>query len=160
MTPEPITPYEFMEFETTNSNASHNEWLYCIEPKFTRYRIMVSAFLSSNVFPTYRLDKSGARLTGVFQDKEASPISFLTLANRPDLTETLLEEGFISTNDTVLAYHCETCGVRVVKDGIHRLCKWAAEGTDREITVYEVSSRDWARAPVDMPNYCRCRKET
>jgi hypothetical protein len=158
MTPEPITPHEFVEFETRNSSATHNEWLYCIDPKFTKYRIMVSAFLSSNVFPTYRLDKSGTSLTSIFQDKEASPITFVSLASRLDLIEALLREGFISTNDTVLAYHCERCGVRVVKDGIHRLCKWVAEGTDREITVYQVSSKDWGRAPVDMPNYCRCGK--
>jgi len=158
MTPEPITPHEFVEFETTNSSAAHNEWLYCIDPKFTKYRIMVSAFLSSNVFPTYRLDKFGTSLTSIFQDKEASPITFVSLASRLDLIEALLREGFISTNDTVLAYHCERCGVRVVKDGIHRLCKWVAEGTDREITVYQVSSKNWERAPVDMPNYCRCGK--
>jgi hypothetical protein len=158
MTAGSITPHEFVEFEKTNSRSAYNEWLYCLDPKFTKYRIVVNNFLTNNVFPTYRLAKSGTQLTSIFQDREATPISFVALARRPELIESLLSEGFISTNDTVLAYHCSTCGVRVVKDGIHRLCKWAVEGSDREITVYEVSSRDWARAPVDMQNYCACRK--
>jgi hypothetical protein len=156
MTPELITPYEFIEFERTNSRAIPNEWLHCIEPKFTKYQVTLSAFLSDDVFPTYRLDKSGANLTSVFQDKEARPISFLCLAKCPDLIGGLLEEGYISTNQMMLVYHCEMCGVHVVKDGIHRLCKWAVEEVDREITVYQVSSRDWSNAYIDMPNYCRC----
>lgn len=158
MNQEAITQARFDAFERENSRAFHSEWRHCVEPRFTKYRTTLSAFLSHDVYPTYRLDKSGVSLTGAFEDKEASPISFLSLAKRPDLIETLLKEGYISKNNTVLAYHCESCGVHVVKDGIHRLCKWAVEGTDLEIDVYQVSSRDWSGAPVDMPNFCRCRK--
>ena len=86
MTTESITPREFMEFETNNSRAAPHEWVDAVDPKFTRCRIMLKAFLSIDIFPTCRRDRSGIRLTSVFEDRDASPISFLALAGRPDLT--------------------------------------------------------------------------
>lgn len=151
-----ITPYEFNEYERLHSRACKLEWMFCLEPKFMKYRIMVMDFISQEVYPTYRLDKSGEFLTPIYEDKNATPITFSELAARPGLLINILKEGYISKNDTVLVYHCETCKVWLVKDGIHRLSKWAVEGEKKEITVYQVSSKNWSHAQVDMPNYCKC----
>ena len=119
---------------------------------------MLDEFLQHEVYPTYRLNKLGNALTGEFEDKEATPISFISLTERPELLAALISEGHVSKNDAVLAYHCESCKVWVIKDGIHRLSKWAVDKENREITVYQVASNNWSQALLDMPNYCKCKK--
>lgn len=151
-----ITPKEFIDYECQHSRAAMNEWVYSINPEFVKYRINSSEFLSKEVYPTYRLDESGGKLTAVCEDKKATPITFTELSVRKELVGALLEEGYKSKNDTVIAYHCAKCCVWVIKDGIHRLITWTVNGENRIITVYQVSSCDWSRACVDMPNYCKC----
>lgn len=153
-----ITPKEFMDYERNNSRAFWDEWIDAISPCFERYQIYSSDFLSREAFPTYRLDETGNQLTLVYQDKNATPITFSDLSVRESLFTPLLREGYISTNETILAYHCTNCLVWVIKDGTHRLINWAVKKENRLITVYQVSSRDWSRAQVDMPNYCKCMK--
>ncbi len=153
-----ITPNEFMQYEAEHSTSGKNEWLLCIDPKFSKYQIMLNEFFERDVYPTYRLDKSGNVLTGKYEDKEAIPITFSSLAERPELLSGLVNEGYVSKNDSVLAYHCESCKVWVIKDGIHRLSKWLVEKLNMKITVYEVASNDWSHATLDMPNYCKCEK--
>ncbi|MEW8629139.1 MAG: hypothetical protein AB2591_03990 [Candidatus Thiodiazotropha sp.] len=151
-----ITPKEFIDFEKANSRSSQFEWLFCLEPKFYRYRVSLTDFLQNKVYPTYRLNNSGAALTGAYEDSTATPISFIELKERPELLEAILNEGYVSENDSVLVYRCERCGVTVVKDGIHRISRWMIDNEKKELSIYEVVSTDWSKAIVDMPNFCKC----
>jgi len=155
---EKITPNEFIKYEESNSRSAKNEWLLCIDPKFTKYRTNLEKFLSNDVYPTYRLNESGTALTSVFENNKATPITFTVLAKRPELLTKLLGEGYVSKDNTLLVYHCESCCVWLVKDGIHRLFSWIVEKENREIFVYQVTSINWSNATVDMPNFCKCKK--
>ena len=70
----------------------------------------------------------------------------------------IISDGYVSKNDTVLAYHCSVCKVWVIKDGIHRLSKWLVDNVNKKITVYQVASGDWSKATLDMQNFCKCVK--
>jgi hypothetical protein len=154
---ERITPEEFMNIEEINSRAIKCEWIKSIDPKFRKYKCNLLSFLSQEVFPTYRLDTSKTKLTSVYEDKKATPITFSELIKHPNLYQTLIREGFKNTSTNILAYHCSKCNVFVIKDGIHRLIKWSIEQDDKELIIYQVESDDWSNANIDMPNYCKCK---
>ncbi|MEW6586905.1 MAG: hypothetical protein AB1442_15025 [Nitrospirota bacterium] len=155
-----ITPQEFIQFEESNSSALKNEWLLAKDPVFRKYECSLLSFIAQDVYPTYRTDKAGLKLTGAFEDKEAIPITFHELSKRQDLCHNIIREGYRNKGNAILAYHCFGCNVYVIKDGIHRLIQWAVNREDRTIIVYQVSSKDWSDAKIDMPNFCRCIKKT
>jgi hypothetical protein len=152
-----ITPREFRNHERTHSRAIGDEWFDCIEPSFSKYSIMMDDFLLTNVYPTSRLDKSGNKLTSIYEDNEASPISFRQLQNQQWLLREILSEGYASSDNIILVYKCLACNSMVVKDGIHRISAWIVNGENRELTILQVSSEDWSCAQIDMPNFCRCK---
>ena len=64
------------------------------------------------------------------------------------------------TSRTAITFFCETCGIRLVKDGNHRLLQCAITGSDVKFNVYEVRGRSWTRSTVDMRNFCSCTSNT
>jgi len=151
-----ITPREFRNHESIYSRAIDDEWFDCIDPSFSRYSIVMDDFLSTNVYPTCRLDKSGTKLTSIYEDHEASPISFIQLRDRQRLLSDIVAEGYESSDNNILVYKCLECHTMVVKDGIHRISTWMVNGENRDLIILQVSSADWSSAMIDMPNFCKC----
>lgn len=157
---QPITPSEFIAFQLASS-ANGDEWAYSINPEFAIFSMSLDRFLAMKTCPTHRLHRSGEALTPIFQDRSATPITFSELLERPDLARELIFDPYRpDENNTILAYHCNGCDVWVVKDGCHRVTTWGHHKENREIDVVRVSSGDWSRARVDMPNFCTCGADT
>jgi hypothetical protein len=100
---------------------------------------------------------------GRFEDSRtvAFAITYATLATKPSVFPAITFDPAIDSfaaaaANPVIVYHCEGCGVHVVKDGSHRLLYCACHGTDRPLDIYQVSSSDWSQAIVDMRNFCSC----
>lgn len=129
-------------------------------PIYHRYSVRADEFMGENTYPIWRTDKDRTKYIGSFETPptEAFPITFRELALLQNLFESIkFETGkdyFVSHN--VIAFYCASCGVRVVKDGNHRLLQCAVQKIAPEITVYEVVSNDWRNCQVDMKNFCKC----
>jgi hypothetical protein len=134
-------------------------------PTYRRYSVRADEFMGENVYPTWRTNKDRTEYIGSFETPptDAFPIKYGELALLPNLFDAIqfgASKDYLASHN-VIAFYCTSCGVRVVKDGNHRLLQCAVQNIAPEITVYEVVSNDWRKCQVDMKNFCKCiSKET
>jgi len=114
------------------------------------------------VFPAWRVD--AARRVAVTDPNvpcaRAGGISFAELAGLPELIARPPigfepAADYYGNNHIALA-RCDRCGVRLVKDGNHRLLQSTCRGTDETVFVYEVTSSEWLHCRGDMRHLCGC----
>src|SRR5437773_5582496 len=124
----PITLLEFAQAERQYSRTGHQEFMWASNLRCRRYTVPAQAFLGHRVFPVWRTSKDGTKYMGRFEDSRivAFAITYATLATKPSvfpaITFDLAIDYFAATAaNPVIVYHCEGCGVHVVKDGSHRL---------------------------------------
>jgi hypothetical protein len=134
-----------------------------VSPQYRKYTIHANEFMNEKVYPTWRTNKDKTQYIGAYETPptEAYPITYQELASHPSLFSEIQFDAerdyFDSPN--IITFYCMSCGVRVVKDGNHRLLQCTVNGTGPEITVFEVASNDWRRCRVDMKNFCKCISE-
>jgi len=131
-----------------------------VSPHYRKYMIHANEFMKENVYPTWRTSKDKTKYIGTYETPptEAFPITYQELTSCPDLfSEIQFDAGkdYLGTLN-IIAFYCMSCGVRVIKDGNHRLLQCAVLRSAPEITVFEVASNDWRRCKVDMKNFCKC----
>ncbi len=102
----------------------------------------------------------GSRYVGAYEIPrgEAFPISYIDLSKKPHLFGAIhfdAKKDYLTTR-SIITFHCMSCGVRVVKDGNHRLLQCALHNMNPDLEVYEVMSDNWSRSRVDMKNFCEC----
>ena len=156
-----IEESEFISLANSEQcRACLSERTNAVTPVYLRYSVRADQFMAERVYPTWRTNKDRTEYIGSFETPptEAFPITYGELALLPGLfTAIQFDTGkdYLATRN-VIAFHCTTCGVRVVKDGNHRLLQCAVQKVAAEITVYEVVSNDWRKCKVDMKNFCKC----
>ncbi len=159
-----VAPIEASEFialaKREKCRACLSERADALTPTYLRYSARADQFIADNVFPTWRTNRERTEYIGAFEKPptDAFPITYHDLALLPNLFAAISFEtgqNYFATRN-VISFHCATCGVRVVKDGNHRLLQCALQNADTEITVYEVTSADWRKCKVDMKNFCKC----
>lgn len=131
-----------------------------VSPDYRKYSVRANEFMNENVYPTWRTNKDKTEYIGTYETPptEAYPITYSELASRPGLFSAIqfdASKNYLASHN-VIAFYCTSCGVRVVKDGNHRLLQCAVQNIDPEITVYEVASNNWRKCRVDMKNFCKC----
>jgi hypothetical protein len=159
-----ITEQEFALAERLHSRTWRGEYRLAVTPTFSRTPIPAQQLLSQRAFPTWRTNKDGTKYIGRFEEPRttAFAITFPTLAQRQSIFKDIdFDPAFDSfaagaATKPVIIYHCQGCGVHVVKEGNHRLLYCAYHGVDALLDVYQVSSGDWSKATVDMKNFCSC----
>ncbi len=140
--------------------ANLSERCDAVAPSYIKYTSQTRELIEGNAYPTWRTNRERTRYIGSFETPptEAFPISFHELSLLPALFS---EIRFNPTNDyfrskNVITFYCDSCSVRVVKDGNHRLLQCAVQDISNEVTVYEVVSKDWHNCKIDMKNFCKC----
>ncbi len=149
------------------ANAEHERCSAClsersdaVSPQYRKYTILSNEFMKENIYPTWRTNKDKTKYIGAYETPptEAFPITYQELASRPSLFSEIqfnAERDYLDSLN-IIVFYCIACGVRVVKDGNHRLLQCAVQGSVPELTVFEVASNDWRRCSVDMKNFCKC----
>ncbi len=158
---ENIDESEFMSLATKEQcQACLSERSNAMAPNYIKYIIPANEFISENTYPTWRTNKDQTRYIGSFETPptEAFPITYHELALKTELFSEINFDPFKNyfKSKNIIAFNCMSCGVRVVKDGNHRLLQCAIQGCSHELTIYEVVSQDWTRCKVDMKNFCKC----
>lgn len=157
----PISEQEFLAVaKSEGCTAILDERAEAIAPVYVTYASSAQRLLGQKVFPPWRTTLDGSHIVPEYEvpRSEAAPIAYLDLAQKPHLFAEIsfdIGKDYFSTH-TIIVFHCESCGVRLVKDGNHRLLQCAREGVDRKVTVYEVRSRNWNASTIDMKNFCEC----
>lgn len=136
------------------------ELLNAKKPQYRKYTLHAIEFMEGNVYPIWRTNKDKSKYIGEYETPptEAFPITFQELASCPHLFPEIQfdeKKNYLWTLNFIVFY-CISCGIRVVKDGNHRLLQCAVRGITPEITVFEVASRHWRRSKGDMKNFCKC----
>lgn len=143
-----------------NCRSIIDERYQAASPEYLSYTSSAQKFLLARVFPPWRTTHDGTTCIGDYRvsKAEASVVSFLDLSTKTHLFASICFDSgrdYLCTN-RVITFHCQTCGVRVVKDGNHRLLQCALKRSDPELRVFEVRSKIWAASTVDMKNFCEC----
>ncbi|MBI5142713.1 MAG: hypothetical protein HZA20_11085 [Nitrospirae bacterium] len=146
--------------EKEQCRACLSERSNAVSPHYRKYTIHADKFMIENVYPTWRTNKDKTKYIGAYETPptEAFPITYQELASCPDLFSEIqfdAKKDYLGTTN-IIVFYCMSCGVRVVKDGNHRLLQCAVQCSAPEITVFEVASNDWQRCEVDMKNFCKC----
>lgn len=131
-----------------------------VSPDYLRYVVSAREFMNENTYPTWRTNKDKTRYIGAYERSptEAFPITYQELALHPELFSEInfdSKKNYFNSNN-IITFHCTSCGVRVVKDGNHRLLQCAVQNSYPEVTLYEAVSHDWRLCKVDMKNFCKC----
>jgi hypothetical protein len=156
-----ISEQEFLAIATAeNCHAILDERMQAISPIYSVYSSSAQDFMKSRVFPPWRTTLEANQYVGNYRvsRKEAFPISYFNLSKQRQLFQSINfdpDKDYFRTN-RVIAFHCRSCGVRLVKDGNHRLLQCALKRLDPELQIYEVSSENWSAAEIDMKNFCEC----
>jgi hypothetical protein len=156
-----ITEQEFLSVATEEDcHANLDERFQATSPTYTTYLSLAQDFLKAGAFPPWRVSRDANEYVGAFEvsREEAFPISYSELSNKPNLFMALTFDpqiDYLKTN-RIICFHCRTCGVRLVKDGNHRLLQCALRNVNPEIRIFELSSTDWSASQVDMKNFCNC----
>lgn len=131
-----------------------------VSPRYVKYICSADELFCKKTYPTWRTNMDATKYIGAYETPrdQAFPISFGELAKRPHLFS---EINFIEHEDylkstCIIAFHCQRCGVHVIKDGNHRLLQCAYHKLNPTLEVYQVVSRDWTSCMVDMKNFCEC----
>ncbi len=156
-----ITEEQFVEIANQeNCRADINERNLAISPTYVQYSCGAKDFLQKKVYPTWRTNKDATQVIGAFEipRHQAFPISYIQLSIKPHLFSDLNFSPHINyfKTNTIIAFHCTTCGVYVIKDGSHRLLQCAVHGSDPVLDIYQVISGNWLSCNVDMKNFCEC----
>ena len=140
--------------------ANLDERRDAISPSYVQYSILAQAILTGKTYPPWRTDKDGSWYVGAYEVPrgEAFPISYIELSKKPHLFDAVrfdATKNYLTTRG-IITFHCMSCGVRVVKDGNHRLLQCVLHKLNPELEVYEVMSQNWSAGKVDMKNFCEC----
>ena len=129
-------------------------------PTYVRFQIPAQSLLALLTYPPWRTTLDGHKCILAYEvDRTAAAVAtFPEWVKMPHLFTSI---GFVPGHDywqtsSVLSFFCESCGVRLIKDGNHRLLQCAFSRASPCITVYEVRSHSWHRSSVDMKNFCAC----
>ena len=153
-----IEKNEFTKVVSDCNCRSQLEHENSVSPEFWKYTIDSQEFLKKNgVYSIWRTNEDRTAFVSDFR-ASAFPITFNELAKNQDLFPKF---DFQPTsnyfgNQDIIVYHCKSCGIRVVKDGNHRLLQCVLENINPNITAYEAASSNWLTSNVDMKNFCRC----
>lgn len=158
---EPISEHQFLSVAIEEHCAAClDERQFAVSPTYMHYRLRAQDMIRRKTFPTWRVSTDGTSFIGAFEvpKQQAHSISFDDLSKASHLFGAI---DFDATRDyfrsnRIIAFHCSSCGVHVVKDGNHRLLQCAVHMLDPDLEVYEVISGDWLRCQVDMKNFCEC----
>ena len=131
-----------------------------ISPLYVQYVISAQDLFERKTYPTWRTDREALQYIGAFERPrdEAFPISYIELSRKPHLFHAIcfdVEKEYLRTT-RIITFHCQSCGVHVVKDGNHRLLQCAFHKLNPQLEVYEVASHDWSACKIDMKNFCEC----
>ena len=142
-----------------NCRARLDERMQAASPTYAFYTSPAQEFLRAGAFPPWRTNRDASEYIGVYEipREEAFPISYFSLAEKPSLFASLPfdpQVDYLRTNK-IICFHCQSCGVRVVKDGNHRLLQCVIRRLNLELQIYEVSSTDWSASQIDMKNFCK-----
>lgn len=140
--------------------ACLNERNDAVSPDYLKYTILVNELLTDKTYPIWRTNRVKTLYVGEYETPptDAFPITYLELAFHPELFKAIKfdsRKNYLKSLN-IIVFHCTSCGIRVIKDGNHRLLQCVVYKSNLEITVYEVSSPDWQRSKVDMKNFCKC----
>ena len=156
-----ITEEQFIvKAQQENCRANLEERKHAVSPSYVKYSCNAQDFLKEKTYPTWRTNRSATKVIGAYETpkNDALPISYVELSRKPHLFSEVnfnREKDYLKTT-CIIAFHCETCGVYVVKDGNHRLLQCAVHSLNPDLDVYLVVSRDWSLCKVDMKNFCEC----
>jgi len=162
---ESITESDFiLRAQQENCRANLSERFSAIAPSYVRYKCFAQELLSKKTFPTWRTNRDGTEYIGACEipRSQAFPITYSDLSKKPHLFPKINfddKENYLKSA-CAISFHCEGCGVHVIKDGNHRLLQCALYGLNPELEVYQVNSRDWSSCNVDMKNFCECISNT
>lgn len=147
------------------SSSIIEEYSNAISPIFVKYTISAQDFLAKKVYPLWRTNHDGTKciIECELGKVEAFPISFADFALKPHFFQTAKfddKRDYFETN-RIISFHCNSCGVSIIKDGNHRLLQYAIESKNkntlnRKLFIYEVISSDWSKCQPDMKNFCEC----
>jgi len=140
--------------------ANLDERREAISPDYIMYSLSARSLLDQKTFPPWRTNYNASRYVGAVETprSEAFRISYGELAQKPLLFDAIIfdpAQDYFGTN-IIIVFHCQTCGVRLVKDGNHRLLQCALRGLDHELQIIEVRSHNWSASRSDMKNFCEC----
>jgi hypothetical protein len=156
-----INESEFLTIaKQEHCRACLDERIIAVSPDYLMYTIQVQKLLTNKTYPAWRTNRDKTLFVGAYETPptDAFPITYHELALHTGLFAAISFDPEINylKSQNVIVFHCTSCGIRVVKDGNHRLLQCVVNKYDTEITVYEVSSPDWRRSKVDMKNFCKC----
>ena len=156
-----LSEQEYLAVTTEeNCRAILDERMQAVSPSYLSYNTTAQEFLRAGAFPPWRTNREAAECIFVCEvpRSEAFPISYHQLAKKPHLFGKLPFDpmrDYLLTN-RIISFHCQICGVRVVKDGNHRLLQCAFQESNPELLIFEVRSNDWSASTIDMKNFCNC----
>ncbi len=140
--------------------ANLDERRDAISPVYVQYSASAQVIVTGKTYPLWRTNKEGTLYIGAYEVPmgEAFPISYIALSKKPHLFGAIrfdAKRDYLTTR-SIIAFQCKSCGVRVVKDGSHRLLQCALHKLNPELEVYELVSQNWSGGKVDMKNFCEC----
>ena len=162
--PDAMTPISEQEFlaiaSAENCRAILDERMQAISPIYRSYPSPAQEFLRRRTFPPWRTNHDASEYIDAYQMPrgEACSISYFELSEKPHLFASISfdpQRDYLCTA-TVIVFHCQSCGVWLVKDGNHRLLQCALRKLNPELQIYEVSSENWSGSRFDMKNFCEC----
>ena len=156
-----ISEQEFISVaQQEGCRACLDERTDAVSPIYVKYAVFAQDMFEGKTYPTWRTDREAAHYIGAFEIPrgEAFSISYIELSMKPHLFGAIgfdVKKDYLITT-RIITFHCQSCGVHVVKDGSHRLLQCAFHKLNPQLEIYEVVSRDWSACRVDMKNCCEC----
>jgi hypothetical protein len=159
-----VSPSSWEEFESVAGSERCTSILWermeAEAPTYVRFQIPAQRLIALPTYPPWRTTLDGGTCIVAYEvDRTAAAIAtFPEWGHKSHLFTSI---KFVPGHDYLqtslaLSFFCDSCGIRLIKDGNHRLLQCAVSGTDPCFTVYEVRSHSWRRSSVDMKNFCAC----
>lgn len=124
----------------------------CVQPRHSLFRITARDFVERlSTYPCWYTDPGQTKFVAA-EDADACPILFRDLIRNSPLYEEKMKEFTAPPHvkPGVLVEHCQGCDCFIVKDGNHRVLRYAKFDPAALLNVTEISCAAWPLAEQDM----------
>jgi len=132
----------------------------CVQPRYSLFRISARDFVERlSTYPCWYTDPGQTKFVPA-EDAAACPILFRDLTRNNPLFDEKMKEFTAPPHvkPAVLVEQCQSCDCFIVKDGNHRVLRYAKFDPAALLDITEISCAAWPLAEQDMRVLHRFRK--